>query len=76
MTSDDERRQRIFDAAAELFAENGYSGTKLQMVAARARVTARTVTRLSGGRAQLWTGACGQAELAGSRSDRRGRSPP
>jgi AcrR family transcriptional regulator/L-amino acid N-acyltransferase YncA len=54
MNSDDDRRQRIFDAAAELFTEKGYSGTKLQMVAARAGVTAHTVTRLSGGRAQLF----------------------
>ena len=28
MTTDDELRQRIVDAAAELFAENGYGGTK------------------------------------------------
>jgi AcrR family transcriptional regulator/RimJ/RimL family protein N-acetyltransferase len=69
MTSDDERRQRIFDAAAELFAENGYSGTKLQMVAARARVTARTVTRLSGGRAQLF-GEVLAAKLSSQAADR------
>jgi AcrR family transcriptional regulator/RimJ/RimL family protein N-acetyltransferase len=54
MTKDDELRQRIVDVAAEVFAENGYGSTKLQMVAARAGVTARTVTRLTGGRAQLF----------------------
>jgi AcrR family transcriptional regulator/RimJ/RimL family protein N-acetyltransferase len=52
--NDDALRARIVDVAAELFAENGYGGTKLQMVAARAGVTARTVTRLTGGRARLF----------------------
>lgn len=54
MNSDDDRRQRIVIAAAELFTEKGYSGTKLQMVATRAAVTAHTVTRLCGGRTQLF----------------------
>jgi len=53
VTTDDELRQRIVDAAAELFAENGYGGTKLRMVAERADVPPRTVKRLTGGRAQL-----------------------
>jgi len=39
LINDDELRQRIVDVAADLFAENGYGGTKLQMVAARAGVT-------------------------------------
>jgi len=54
VTKDDELRQRIVDVAAELFAENGYSGTKLRMVAERAGVSPRTVTRLTGGRGQLF----------------------
>ena len=54
MTNDDELRQRIVDVAAELFAENGYGGTRLRMVAAGAGVTTRTVRRLNGGRAQLF----------------------
>ena len=69
MTSDDDRRQRIFDAAADLFEENGYSGTKLQMVASRAGVTAHTVTRLSGGRAQLF-GEVLAARLTSQSADR------
>jgi AcrR family transcriptional regulator/RimJ/RimL family protein N-acetyltransferase len=54
VTTDDELRQRIVDAAAEVFAENGYGGTKLRMVAERADVPPRTVKRLTGGRAQLF----------------------
>jgi AcrR family transcriptional regulator/L-amino acid N-acyltransferase YncA len=53
-TRDDELRQRIVDAAAKLFAENGYSGTKLRMVAERAGVPPRTVRRVTGGRGQLF----------------------
>ncbi|HTY71425.1 MAG TPA: GNAT family N-acetyltransferase [Actinomycetes bacterium] len=51
---DAELRQRIVTAAAELFAERGYSGTKLKAVAARAQVKPRTVKRLTGSRAQLF----------------------
>ena len=54
MTNDDELRQRIVDVAAELFAKNGYGGTNLPMVAERAGVTTRAVTRLTGGRTQLF----------------------
>jgi RimJ/RimL family protein N-acetyltransferase len=54
VTSDDEIRQRIVDAAAELFAEHGYGGTRLRMVAERAGVTRLTVKRLTGGRADLF----------------------
>ena len=52
--TDDELRQRIVGVAAELFAENGYGGTKLRMVAERAGVTPRTVRQLTGNRAQLF----------------------
>ena len=40
--------------AAELFAEQGYGGTKVAMVAERAGVSPRTVRRLTGGRDQLF----------------------
>ena len=54
MTEDEVLRQRVVDAAAELFAENGYHGTKVQMVARRAGVSPHTVRRLTGGRAELF----------------------
>ncbi len=54
MASDLETRQRIVDAAAELFAEHGYGGTRLRMVAERAGVNRLTVKRLTGGRPQLF----------------------
>lgn len=54
MTDDDELRQRVVDAAAELFTEHGYHGTKVEMVAKRAGVTPRVVRRLTGGRAELF----------------------
>ncbi|MFZ2017018.1 MAG: GNAT family N-acetyltransferase [Nocardioides sp.] len=47
-------RRRIVDAAAELFAEHGYSATKVGMVAERAGVSPRTVRRLTGGRDELF----------------------
>lgn len=53
-TRSDELRRRIVDVAAELFAEHGYGGTKLGMVAERAGVSPRTVRRLTGGRDQLF----------------------
>lgn len=49
-----EIRRRIIDAAAELFAEHGYTGTKVGMVAKQAGVPSRTVRRLTGGRAELF----------------------
>ena len=54
MTEDEVLRQRIMDAATELFAQNGYHGTKIQMVAKRAGVAPHTVRRLTGGRAELF----------------------
>lgn len=54
MTNDVDLRARILDVAAKLFAENGYGGTKLQMVAGRAGVTTRTVRRLTGDLTQLF----------------------
>ena len=54
VTRSDEVRRRIVDAAADLFAEHGYGGTKLAMVAERAGVSPRTVHRLTGGRDQLF----------------------
>ena len=69
MSNDDELRQRIVDVAAELFAQNGYGGTTLHMVAARAGVTSRVVTRLTGGRAQL-LGQVITAKLTSEAADR------
>jgi AcrR family transcriptional regulator/L-amino acid N-acyltransferase YncA len=54
VTDDDELRQRIVDVAAELFAEHGYGGTKVSMVAERAGVPPRTVKALTGSRAELF----------------------
>jgi AcrR family transcriptional regulator/GNAT superfamily N-acetyltransferase len=54
MTQSDERRRRIVEAAAELFAEHGYGGTNAAMVAERAGVSARTVRRLTGRREELF----------------------
>jgi AcrR family transcriptional regulator/L-amino acid N-acyltransferase YncA len=54
VTSDAELRRRIVAAAAELFTEHGYEGTRIRMVAQRADVTPRTVRRLTGGRSQLF----------------------
>ena len=54
VTSDVELRRRIVEAAAELFTEHGYEGTRIRMVAQRAGVTSRTVRRLTGGRSQLF----------------------
>jgi RimJ/RimL family protein N-acetyltransferase len=51
---DDDLRRQIVEVAAELFAEHGYGGTKVGMVAERAGVTAKTVRRLTGGRVQLF----------------------
>ncbi len=55
MDRDDEAvRRRVIEAAAQLFAEHGFSGTKVAMVAKRAGVSAQTVRRLTGGRAELF----------------------
>lgn len=54
MTTDEAKRQRIIDAAAELFAEHGYGGTRLKMVAQKAGVPSHTVRRLTGDRARLF----------------------
>lgn len=52
--SEEKLHARILDAAAELFALHGYSGTKVGMVAKKAGTSAATVRRISGGRAQLF----------------------
>lgn len=53
-SDDEETRARIVDAAARLFAEHGFTGTKVGMVAKEAGVSAQTVRRLTGGRAELF----------------------
>lgn len=52
--SDEELRAKILDAAATLFAEYGFSGTKVNMVAKAAGVSSATVRRLTGKRAELF----------------------
>jgi AcrR family transcriptional regulator/RimJ/RimL family protein N-acetyltransferase len=54
MPRDEELRERILDAAEQVFADHGYEGTRVRMVAEAAGVPARTVQRLTGGRAQLF----------------------
>ena len=46
-------RKRIVDAAAELFAERGYTGTTVDAVAAAAGVSRKTVFDSIGGKARL-----------------------
>jgi len=52
--SDEELRARILDAAAHLFAEHGFGGTKVSMVAREAGVSSKTVRRLTGDREDLF----------------------
>lgn len=52
--ADRAQRARIVAAAAALFAELGYRGTRIRLVAARAGVSTGTVRRLTGNRAQLF----------------------
>jgi len=52
--SNEELRERIIEAAAKVFAENGFSGTKVNMVAKAAGVTSQTVRRLTGKRPELF----------------------
>ena len=54
VTSDDETRRRIIDAAAELFAEHGYEGVGVRKVAQAAGVSQYAVRKLTGGRAELF----------------------
>lgn len=52
--SEQQIRASILDAAARLFAQYGFSGTKVGMIAKQAGVSAQTVRRLTGGRAELF----------------------
>ena len=78
----DALRQRIVDAAAELFGEHGYGGTKLAMVAERADVSPRTVRRLTGGREELFATVVATrltspaADLVASAATEPGATPP
>ena len=54
MAKDDQVRRRILEAAAEVFAENGYAGTKIEMIARRAGVSTHKVKRLTGRRSELF----------------------
>ncbi|MFN8082431.1 MAG: GNAT family N-acetyltransferase [Kineosporiaceae bacterium] len=79
---DEDVRSLILDVAAQLFAERGYGGTRLPMVAERAGVSASTVKRLTGGRAELFAAvlAARVSSQAGDRlADAAGhpeRTPP
>lgn len=54
MPDDETLRERILDAAEQVFGDHGYEGTHVRMVAEAAGVTTRTVRRLTGGRAELF----------------------
>ena len=54
MADDEALRQRIIDAAAELFAQHGYEGTRVRMVAQHAGLSPHTVRKLTGGRSELF----------------------
>jgi AcrR family transcriptional regulator/RimJ/RimL family protein N-acetyltransferase len=56
VTTDDAKRDRILQAASELFTAQGYGGTTVGMVARRARLAPQTVRRLVGGRRELLVG--------------------
>jgi AcrR family transcriptional regulator/RimJ/RimL family protein N-acetyltransferase len=54
MPDDDAARQRILDAAEQVFADHGYEGTRVGMIADAAGVSTNTVRRLTGDRAELF----------------------
>lgn len=69
MTRSDELRRRIVDVAAGLFAEHGYGGTTLRMVAEQVGVSPHTVRRLTGGRDELFATVIA-TELTSGAADR------
>ena len=80
--SDEEVRERIVESAARLFAEHGFSGTKVGMVAREAKVSSSTVRRLTGGRAELFEAVMAQRvsssvaeKLASAVEDPEGKPP-
>ncbi len=54
VTTDEEIRRRIVDVAAELFAQHGYEGVGVRMVAQEAGVSQYRVRKLTGGRTELF----------------------
>ena len=80
--SDEELRAKILDAAATLFAEYGFSGTKVNMVAKAAGVSSATVRRLTGKRAELFEAVMADrvsssaAERVASAVEDPGDAPP
>ncbi len=54
VTSEEETRRRIIDAAAELFAQHGYEGVGVRQVAQAAGVSQYAVRKHTGGRAELF----------------------
>jgi len=55
VTTDDEIRRKIVDVAAELFAQHGYEGVGVRMVAQEAGVSQYRVRKLTGGRPELFS---------------------
>src|SRR5215211_8675014 len=58
-------RQRILDAAARMFEEQGFAATRIEDVAARAGVAVPTVYKAFTNKANLLTGAVNQAMAGG-----------
>lgn len=59
----EQRRQRVADVAARLFAEHGWNGTTLALVAGEAEVSVEWVTKGFGGKAGLFMAAFASAGL-------------
>lgn len=82
MATDQAKRDRILQAAAQLYAENGYGGTTTAQVARRARVTPQSLRRLVGGRRELLVavlaerGGSDVAELVARAAGAPGTVPP
>src|SRR6185437_15249079 len=51
-------RQEILDVAIREFARNGYSGARVDEIAARTRTTKRMIYYYFGGKEQLYSTAC------------------
>lgn len=82
MASDEAKRARILEAASELFTDQGFGATTVDMVARRAGVNARAVGRLVGDRHDLLVEVLAQrhesvvADLVGEAAHAPDRTPP
>ena len=59
-------RQRILDAAEQVFEEQGFAGTRIEDVAVRARVAVPTVYKIFVNKANLLVGAVNRAIAGGN----------